>query len=81
MQTYTGYRTVVDQLVKEKLTDSFLPDTDLRILGMDSFKTISLISSIEEKLEIVIDDEDLIIDNFLSYNQIITLLSSKYIKD
>lgn len=76
---YEDYRGIVEQLIMDVVKKPFEVDTDFRELGMDSFKTISLIAALEKRLGIIINDDDLIISNFSSCNSIIALLESNYI--
>ncbi|MGN7471970.1 acyl carrier protein [Brevibacillus sp. SAFN-007a] len=52
--------------------------TDLIEVGMNSLKTVELIVLIEEELEIQIDDDDLILDNFRSLEMVCKLLLNKF---
>ncbi|HDR3523489.1 hypothetical protein C1N66_33165 (plasmid) [Bacillus cereus] len=54
------------------------PNINLKDEGLDSLKTIELIVSLEEEFDIQIDDEDLIIDNFLTIGKMFNLLIEKY---
>lgn len=51
---------------------------DLREIGMDSLLFIRLVVEIEEHFEIEIDDEDLLMDNFITLDNILQVVS-KYV--
>lgn len=50
------------------------PSTKLTELGMDSLKTVELIVKLEGAFNISIEDNDLIIENFSTLNEITDLL-------
>ncbi|CCL50728.1 acyl carrier protein [Clostridioides difficile] len=49
-------------------------DEDLTNLGLDSINVVYVIGDIEENFGIVFNPEDLLLDNFSTYNKIISLL-------
>lgn len=73
--------TIVN-LVKETLEigyeEQVMLEDDLCEMGLDSIKTIELVVELEDLYDIQIYDEDLLVSNFSSIQQIIKLLN-KYV--
>ncbi|MFB5678574.1 acyl carrier protein [Paenibacillus terreus] len=49
-------------------------DRDLRSLGLNSLSAVELIVELENELNIIIDDDDLLLDNLSTLNEIEQLL-------
>lgn len=77
---HTGWymEKIIKEIVKETLklnvNKEINDNDDLINLGLDSLKAIEIVVSIEEKFQIEIDDEDLLVDNFASINCIENLI-------
>ncbi|KDE74246.1 hypothetical protein FUSO7_03910 [Fusobacterium necrophorum BFTR-2] len=67
--------TFVDMQVLSELDN----DDDLTTLGLDSINVVYVIGDIEETFGIIFTPEDLLLDNFSTYNKIISLIE-KYNK-
>ncbi len=51
-------------------------DDDLTELGLDSINVVYVIGDLEECFDIVFSPDDLLLNNFSTYNKIITLISN-----
>ncbi|CAG7658914.1 acyl carrier protein [Paenibacillus allorhizosphaerae] len=56
---------------------SILIGDDLRIIGLDSIKTVVLIVELEESFDITFDDDELLFENFNVPDKIINLIIKK----
>lgn len=75
----------LDQIVKKHLLEILsLPDidhdTNLLESGMDSMNFIRLVVELEDQFDIEVDDEDIILENFETVNNICSILS-KYLDE
>ena len=62
--------TFVDMEILNELDN----DTDLTTLGLDSINVVYVIGDLEETFGIICAPEDLLLDNFSTYNHIISLI-------
>lgn len=65
---------IVSELLQIEDIDEIYSTKDLREIGMDSILFIQLVIEIENKLNIELDDEDLLIDNFLTIDSIMNMV-------
>jgi len=68
---------IIDTIVEESGIDrdEIKPDSDLYSLGIDSLSALEILTVLEEKYNIIIQDNDL--KNINSVTEIIRLVSSK----
>jgi acyl carrier protein len=79
--------TCVDSLLLDKvskrvqesvgLNRMILVDEDLRSLGLDSMKSVTLIIDLEECFDIVFEDDELLFENFSTIQKIANRVSGK----
>lgn len=62
------------QKIEQSKLESIKGDEDLRSLGLDSITSIELVVKLEEEFNISIEDEDLLLDNVSTINNIEKLL-------
>ena len=67
-------KEIVRETLKLNVNKEINDNDDLINLGLDSLKAIEIVVSIEEKFQIEIDDEDLLVDNFASIKCIENLI-------
>ncbi|MEV5027390.1 acyl carrier protein [Paenibacillus sp. LPE1-1-1.1] len=60
-----------------EIKDAVGMDLDLRLLGMDSLKTITLIVTIENEFDLTFDDEELMLDNLETIDKIVRKIQHK----
>lgn len=73
---------LVTKKVKEilDLNSEINIDTDLIGYGLDSLASVNLIVGLEEMFNIVIDEEEMLIENFTSVSKITNLIYFKKMK-
>lgn len=57
----------------------FTANEDLTSLGLDSIKSVHLIVEIEEKFNIIFEDEELLFENFSALDKIVDRIQSKLV--
>ncbi|WHX50794.1 acyl carrier protein [Paenibacillus woosongensis] len=74
----------VELKVQEKLiqilgidSDQTLHEVNLSLLGLDSMKSVQLIVELEELFDITYNDEELIFDNFSTFQLIVDRVKEK----
>jgi acyl carrier protein len=70
---------LVKSILEDTSPDSIDPQRSLEECGLNSISAISLVVLIEEKYDIIIDDEDLLIEKFNTIDRIIQTVS-KYVR-
>lgn len=50
-----------------------------RGIGLDSIEVLQLVTAIEEKFELIIDDDELVSDYFRTLGNLITFIEERYI--
>ena len=75
-----GNQNLWVQLVKEKITEiekskqEIAYDQDLGEVGFDSMKMMHLIVEIEMMFDIAFEDEDLLLENFMTIEKIVAMV-------
>ncbi|PYE47271.1 acyl carrier protein [Paenibacillus barcinonensis] len=72
----TRIKEIITQLIGIEINDIH---QNLILVGLDSMKTINLVVELEEEFDIVIDDNDLLFENFSTISRIVDLISQKVI--
>lgn len=72
----TRIKEIISQLIGIEINDIH---QNLILVGLDSMKTINLVVELEEEFDIVIDDNDLLFENFSTISRIVDLISQKVI--
>lgn len=69
-------KSILQQILEldENILEGLNKDTDLIELGLDSLKAIELVVHVEDNFEIMISDDDLLLDNLSSIEQIEKLI-------
>jgi acyl carrier protein len=70
----TKIKQIISQLIGLEIDDIH---QNLILVGLDSMKTINLVVELEEEFDIVIDDNDLLFENFSTISRILDLISQK----
>ena len=67
---------IIEEVINIELIDY---SQDLFSLGLDSLGVLKLVTLIEDKLKIEIDDNDLTIENMSSVNAVLKLVNKYYV--
>ncbi|KYD04430.1 hypothetical protein B4102_3276 [Heyndrickxia sporothermodurans] len=80
IQQDSSLEDYVQKKVNEVLKSNLPIEKDLDLIknGLDSLGIVQLILSLESEFEIEIDDEDLILENFLTIEKIVEFMTTKY---
>lgn len=68
---------IVREMLKVHSNVSLTADQNLFDIGLDSLNAIQLIVRLEEEFDIIIDDDELIFDNFDSIEKIVEIMKNK----
>ncbi|WP_182301959.1 phosphopantetheine-binding protein [Cohnella cholangitidis] len=68
---------IVREMLKVHGNVNLTADQNLFDIGLDSLNAIQLIVRLEEEFDIIIDDDELIFDNFDSIEKIMEIMKNK----